>query len=87
MINYSHPIMISISKNLMFYVVLANILAWPTAFFAMNKWLQYYAYRIDLNLWIFVLSGLIALIVAFITISFQTVKAAHTNPVDTLKYE
>ena len=68
-------------------VWIANIIAWPVAYFAMNKWLQNFAYRTDLGIWTFLLSGLIAFLTAVITISFPSIKAATANPVDSLRYE
>ncbi|MFZ1289072.1 MAG: ABC transporter permease [Melioribacteraceae bacterium] len=69
------------------WVVIANIIAWPVAYFFMNKWLQDFAYRIDISWWIFALSGGIALVIALVTVSFQAIKAATANPVESLKYE
>ena len=68
-------------------VFLANLLAWPIAYFAMNKWLQNFVYRFSLNVWIFIFSGLSALFIALLTVSYQTIKAATANPVDSLRYE
>ncbi|MCP4727718.1 MAG: hypothetical protein GY863_21945, partial [bacterium] len=68
-------------------VIVSNILAWPAAYLAINRWLQDFAFRTEISLLTFLVSGLIALAIAFITISFQSIKAAVTNPVDTLKYE
>jgi putative ABC transport system permease protein len=68
-------------------VVIAILIAIPVAWFAMNNWLQAYAYRIGIGWWVFALSGLIAVIIAFGTISFQTIKAALVNPVKTLRAE
>ncbi len=76
-----------LSKEFLVLVLIANIIAWPIAWYAMNKWLQNFAYHIDLSWWIFVLSGLIALVIALLTVSFQTIKAATANPVDSLRYE
>jgi putative ABC transport system permease protein len=53
----------------------------------MNKWLQGFAYRVNLNWWIFAIAGLAALFIAFITISFQSIKAALANPVNSLRSE
>jgi putative ABC transport system permease protein len=53
----------------------------------MNKWLQTFAYHVDINLWIFVASGLIALLIAWITVSYQSLKIARTNPINSLRYE
>lgn len=76
-----------LNKSFMKWVLLANLIAWPAAWFVMNRWLQNFAYRIDLSWWMFVLAALLALVIAFITVSFQTVKAALRNPVDSLRYE
>lgn len=69
------------------YVVLANLFAWPVAYFFLNRWLQDFAYHIDLSLWMFVLSGTAALIVSLITVIYQAIKAAVANPVKSLRYE
>jgi putative ABC transport system permease protein len=71
----------------MLLVVMANIIAWPVAWFAMSKWLQNFTYRIDMGWWIFILSGALALFIALLTVSYQAIKAAHANPVDALRYE
>jgi len=68
-------------------VFIAILIAVPVAWFAMSSWLQGYAYRIGIGWWVFFLAGLIAVIIAFITISFQTIKAALMNPVKTLRAE
>ncbi len=75
------------SKDFLLLVAVANLISWPVAYFIMNKWLQNFAYRIDMSLWIFALAAAMALVIAFFTISFQTVKAATANPVDSLRYE
>jgi len=76
-----------ISRGFTKWVVLANFVAWPVAYYFMNKWLQNFAYRIDLSVWIFILSGLAALAVSLITVSYQSIKAATANPADSLRYE
>jgi len=68
-------------------VMLANLIAWPLAYFAMIRWLENFAYRIDIVWWMFLLSGVGALIIALISVSYQTVKAARANPVNSLRYE
>ena len=68
-------------------ILIANIIAWPLAYYAMNKWLDTFAYKTDLALSTFMLAGFIALLIAVATISFQAVKASLTNPAKTLKYE
>ena len=69
------------------WVLIANLVAWPAAYYAMNKWLQNFAYRTGLGVWMFALSGGLALVVALATVSFQAVKAATADPVKALKYE
>ena len=69
------------------WVFLANVIAWPVAAMAMNRWLENYAYRTILEWWIFALAGGIALVIAWVTISFQAVKSATSNPVKALRYE
>jgi putative ABC transport system permease protein len=74
-------------KEFSVWVLLANIIAWPVAYYAMRQWLQDFAYRIEIGWWVFVLSGGIALMIALLTVSYQAVKAAIANPVDALRYE
>lgn len=76
-----------LSKEFTKLIILTNIIAWPIAYFAMDQWLQNFAYRIHLGVWIFVLSAAIAFLIAFFTVSYQAVKAAITSPVETLRYE
>jgi len=68
-------------------VIIGNLIAWPVAYYFMNKWLQEYAFRTTIDIGIFLLAGIIAFLVAFLTISFQTVKAAAVNPVECLRNE
>lgn len=76
-----------LSKDFLKWVVVANVIAWPTAYFAMNKWLQNFAYRTSFGIEIFILSGILALAIALITVSFQSIKAAVADPVNSLRYE
>lgn len=76
-----------LSKEFLRNVLIASILAWPVAYYLMNKWLQDFAYRIPINAWMFIVAGIIALVIAFVTVSFQSVKASLSNPVDSLRYE
>jgi len=69
------------------WVIIANIVAWPAAYFLMRGWLQDFAYRISLEWWVFLLSSLIALTIAILTVSFHAVKAALSDPVKSLRYE
>jgi len=80
-------ILVLLTREFTRFVFLANIIAWPIAYFAMNKWLQSFAYRIDIGLWIFAVSSLLALFMALLTVSYQSIKAATANPVDSLRYE
>jgi putative ABC transport system permease protein len=76
-----------LTKSFSKWVLVSIILAIPAAYYLMNKWLQDFAYRIELSWWIFASAGLIALAIALFTVSFQAVKAATVNPVKSLKYE
>jgi len=76
-----------LSKTFTRWVILANIIAWPVAWYFMNEWLSSFSYRIQLNAWTFILSGLSALIIALLTISYRSWRAARRNPVDALRYE
>ena len=76
-----------LSKEFMLLVLAANLLAWPLAYLAMQRWLEDFAYHIDLSLWIFLLAGLAAFAIALLTVSYQAIKAALANPVDSLRYE
>jgi ABC-type antimicrobial peptide transport system permease subunit len=76
-----------LSKDFLKVVVLALLIASPIAWYFMNNWLQDFAYRINISWWVFALAGLIAIIVAFLTISFQALKAANANPVKNLRTE
>jgi len=76
-----------LSKDFIKLVFISIVIATPIAWFAMNKWLQSFAYRTNISWWVFVLAAAIALIIALITVSFQAVKAALANPVKSLKVE
>jgi putative ABC transport system permease protein len=80
-------IVLMLSKDFLKLVLIASVIAFPVAWFAMNKWLQDFAYRININWWIFILSALAAIIIAIMTISFQAIKAAMANPVKSLRTE
>jgi putative ABC transport system permease protein len=76
-----------LSKDFLKLVVIAIVIASPLAWYAMNKWLQDFAYRINLSWYIFLLAGIIAAVIAFATISFQAIRAANANPVKSLRTE
>ncbi|MEO6631526.1 MAG: FtsX-like permease family protein, partial [Mucilaginibacter sp.] len=76
-----------LAKELVLLVLVAAVIATPIAWFAISKWLQSFAYRVDIHWWIFLVAGIIAMLIAFITISIRSVKAALANPVKSLKSE
>jgi len=76
-----------LSKDFIVLVVVAMIIATPVAWYSMNRWLEGFAYRIDIHFWIFLLAGVAAIAVAALTISFQAIKAARGNPVTSLRSE
>ena len=76
-----------LSKDYIKWILLANIIALPITWYAAHKWLQNFAYRITIKPYPFFISALVVLIIALLTVSFQTFKAARANPIDSLKYE
>jgi putative ABC transport system permease protein len=83
----SNQIVFIFSKEFTKWIILANIIAWPSAYYLMDYWLQNFAYKIDIDLWTFPIAGVVALFIAWITISSQTIKTAFENPVKSLRYE
>ena len=80
-------IVIMLSRDFLVLIIIATVIAFPVAWWAMYKWLQDFEYRIGVGWWIFILSGFIAILVALFTISFQAVRAALSNPVKSLRTE
>ncbi len=76
-----------LSKEFVRLVLAANVLAWVIAHFGLNIWLQSFAYRTDLSWWLCITAGAFSLSLALLMVSFQTVKVALKNPVDSLKHE
>jgi putative ABC transport system permease protein len=76
-----------LSKDFLWLVAVSNLLAWPVAWYAMRQWLDGFAYRTPLNWWVFVVAGLAALAIALLTVSFQSIRAALANPVESLRSE
>jgi putative ABC transport system permease protein len=80
-------IIVILSKEYVKWVVIANVFAWPLAYYFIRRWLEGFAYHINLNILAFLVSGMLALIIALLTVSVQTFKAATANPVDSLRCE
>jgi putative ABC transport system permease protein len=80
-------IILLLSRRFVRWVLLANLIAWPLAWYAMHVWLQGFAYRVSLNPLLFPLAGLAALAIALATVAYQSLKAAFANPADSLRYE
>lgn len=76
-----------LSGNFIKLVVLGNIIAWPIAWWVISNWLKNFAYRIDMNWWVFALTGFVSLLIALFTVSTQTIKAARMNPIKNLRTE
>jgi putative ABC transport system permease protein len=75
------------SKEFTSAVLWANLFTWPVVYLVMDRWLQNYAYRITMGPDVFILAALVTQFVALVTVSFKSIKAASTNPVEPLKYE
>ena len=80
-------ITVLLTKDFLKLVGIAFIIATPIAWYATSQWLQNYVYRTDLSIWLFLAAGVIALVIAVLTISFRTIQAALKNPVESLKTE
>jgi putative ABC transport system permease protein len=78
-----------LSREFTWLVLVANVIAWPAAYLVSRAWLKSFAYRININgqFGYFIAAAVLALLIAWITVSFQALKAAHTNPIDSLRYE
>jgi len=79
--------MLLLSKQFLKWVLLANLIAWPLAYYFAYSWQRDYAYRAGLGWSLFILTGLLTLAIALVTVSFQAIKAACANPVNSLRYE
>jgi len=80
-------IALMLSNEILKWVAIAFVIACPIAWYAMNKWLENFAYKTELSWWIFALAGLLAFMVALLTVSWQSWRAAIRNPVESLRYE
>ena len=68
-------------------VIVAFVIASPVAFYVMNEWLKGFEYKISLDVWVFLASGLVAFLIAMLTVSYRSIKAAHSNPLNALKQD
>ena len=76
-----------LSKEFVKLICISALIAFPIAWWSMNKWLQGFAYRVDINWWVFVVATLLALLIAIFTISYQAIKTALANPVKSLRID
>jgi len=76
-----------VSKEFLILLFIANGIAWPAAYYLMDRMLNNYAYRTNIAFWIFIVSGGIAILVALLSVGIKILKAALSNPVDSLRYE
>jgi putative ABC transport system permease protein len=80
-------IVILLSWTFARWVLIANLFAWPVAYYVMRNWLDHFAYRTDLSWWVFLAGGVIALSIALLTVGYQAMRAALSNPIKALRYE
>ncbi|MBI9037451.1 MAG: ABC transporter permease [Bacteroidales bacterium] len=80
-------ITMQLTKKFIQWVIVANVIAWPLAWYFFNSWLNNFSYRCSIEWWFFVIAGIISLFIALITVSYQTIKASRANPIDALRYE
>jgi putative ABC transport system permease protein len=80
-------IIVLISKDFLVLLFVSNVIAWPIAYYLMNKLLNNYAYRTSIAAWVFIVSGMMAVFIALLTVCIKIVRVAHSNPVDSLRYE
>jgi putative ABC transport system permease protein len=80
-------IIVMLTKEFTKWVIIGSLIAFPLAYYFMNIWLENFAYRVPIGLWMFLVSGMCALFIALITVGYQAIKAATANPVKSLRYE
>ena len=80
-------VILKLSISFTIWVIIANLIAWPVAYLVMSDWLKNFAYRIELQWWVFLFSGVLALIVALLTVIIQAAKAGMKNPIELFRYE
>ncbi|MCB0836614.1 MAG: ABC transporter permease [Bacteroidetes bacterium] len=82
--SYKH-IIILLSRQFFWLILISNVIAWPVAYWAMNKWLENFAYKIDVKPWAFLFGAMMVIVIALLTTGYQTFKAARSNPVEALR--
>jgi len=80
-------VVLLLTKEFSKWVIAANLIAWPISYFALSRWLQEFPYRTDIKIWIFFGTGLMTFLIAFLTVSYQSLRTALANPADSLRYE
>jgi len=83
----SSQVVLLLTKEFTKWVLMANVLAWPAAYFAVNQWLKNFAFKTAISVWIFLLAAGLSLLIALITVSLHSIRAATANPVNSLRYE
>ncbi len=83
----TRSIIFLLSKEFVYLVLIANVIAWPVAYFAVGDWLQSFAYQVDVAWWVFALAGITTLFIALGTVGYQALRAALSNPIEALLYE
>jgi putative ABC transport system permease protein len=80
-------IVVMLSRDFTRRVLLANLIAWPAAYYFMFKWLRNFAYQTRMEIWMFLTAAALAMLIALLTVGYQAVKAALADPMDSLRYE
>ena len=80
-------VVVLLSKDFLKLIAVANLMAWPLVYFGMHQWLQNFAYKTGINIWIFLFTGVVAMGIALATVSYQSIKAAFLDPIKAIKYE
>ena len=83
----TNGIVMLLSKEFIIIIGISTLISWPAAYYLMNNWLRDFAYRISMSVWMFIIAGLISLSIAFLTMLYQALKTAKSNPANTLRYE
>jgi putative ABC transport system permease protein len=83
----SSQVVLLLTKEFTKWVLMANVLAWPAAYFAVNQWLKNFAFKTAISVWMFLLAAGLSLLIALITVSLQSIRAATANPANSLRYE